>query len=126
MLRGIKLFDLHGRVAIVTGGSKGLGEAMAAGLASAGAQLVVVSRKPDEIEATAKQLSADYGQRVVPIAADVTQPADAKRIVERTLAEFGRLDILLNNAGINIRGPIEELTIEQFQQVQRVNTEGVW
>ena len=80
MLPGIKLFDLHGRVAIVTGGSKGLGEAMAAGLASAGASLVIVSRKAEELEATAKQLAADYGQRVVPVAADVSKSADAKRV----------------------------------------------
>ena len=126
MLPGIKLFDLHGRVAIVTGGSKGLGEAMAAGLASAGASLVIVSRKAEELDATAKQLAADYGQRVVPIAADVSKPEDAKRVVEKALAEFGRIDILLNNAGINIRGPIEDLTFEQFQQVQKVNVDGVW
>jgi len=99
---------------------------MAAGLASAGARLVVVSRKADEIEATAKQLAADYGQRVLPVVADVAKPEDAKRIAERALAEFGRIDILLNNAGINIRGPIEELTFEQFQQVQKVNVDGVW
>jgi NAD(P)-dependent dehydrogenase (short-subunit alcohol dehydrogenase family) len=126
MLPGIKLFDLHGRVAIVTGGSKGLGEAMAAGLASAGAKLLLVSRKADEVDAAAKRIAADHGQPAIGMASDVTLPGEAEKIAARALAEFGRIDILLNNAGINIRGPIEDLSIDQFLQVQNVNVNGVW
>ena len=126
MLPGIKLFDLHGRVALVTGGSKGLGQAMAEGLASAGADLVIVSRTPGEAEAAATQIAKDHGRKVVGLAADVTQPSDIEKLVKQTLADFGRIDTLVNNAGINIRGPMEDLTYEQFQQVQRVNVDAVW
>lgn len=126
MLPGIKLFDLTGRVAVVTGGSKGLGEAMAEGLASAGANLVLASRHAAEAQATAERIAQEYGRRVVGLAADVTRPPDVQMLVDRTLAEFGRLDILINSAGINIRGPIGELTYEQFRQVQQVNVDGTW
>ncbi len=126
MLPGIKQFDLSGRTAIVTGGSKGLGEAIAAGLASAGANLVVTSRHADEATATAQRIAADFGRRAIGLAADVTQPEECEAVVQRALAEFGRLDILVNNAGINIRGPIDQLTYEQFRQVQEINVNGVW
>jgi NAD(P)-dependent dehydrogenase (short-subunit alcohol dehydrogenase family) len=126
MLPGIKQFDLTGRAALVTGGSKGLGRAMAAGLASAGADVLLTSRNADEAAAAAREIAADHGRRAIGIVADVTRPEDVDAAVARTLQEFGRLDILLNNAGINIRGPIEDLTLEQFRQVQAINTDGVW
>ncbi|MFO1096002.1 MAG: 3-oxoacyl-ACP reductase family protein [Planctomycetaceae bacterium] len=126
MLPGIRQFDLTGRAALVTGGSKGLGQAMAAGLASAGADVLLTSRHAEEAEAAAKQIAADHGRRALGIAADVSQPADVEAAVTRIMKEYGRLDILLNNAGINIRGPIDELTYEQFRQVQAINTDGVW
>ncbi|MEE2640918.1 MAG: SDR family oxidoreductase, partial [Planctomycetota bacterium] len=126
MLPGLKLFDLSSMNAIVTGGSKGLGQAMAAGLASAGSNLVLVSRNQEEVEETARQISADFGVRAIGIQGDVTRAGDCAAIVERTLSEFGSIEILINNAGINIRGSIEELTLEEFQQVQRVNVDGIW
>jgi len=126
MLPGIKQFDLTGRTAIITGGSKGLGVAMGAGLASAGADLLLVSRNADEASEAAKQIAADFGCRAVGIAADVTKPDDVQGMTNRCLKEFGRVDILINSAGINIRGPIEDLTYEQFQQVQQTNVDGIW
>lgn len=126
MLPGIKLFDLTGRAAIITGGSKGLGEAMAAGLASAGADVLLTSRHGDEAEAAARRIVQDYGRRAIGIAADVTDPAQVDWMVRRALDEFARIDILINNAGINIRGPIDELTYEQFRQVQQINVDGMW
>jgi NAD(P)-dependent dehydrogenase (short-subunit alcohol dehydrogenase family) len=126
MLPGIKLFDLTGRSAIVTGGSKGLGEAMAAGLASAGADVLLASRHLDEAQAAADAIAADFGHRALAVAADVTRPDQVQAMVEQALDEFGKIDILINNAGVNIRGPIEELTLEQFQQVQEINVNGVW
>ena len=126
MLPGLKLFDLSSMNAIVTGGSKGLGQAMAAGLASAGSNLVLVSRNQEEVEETARQISADFGVRAIGIQGDVTRAEDCAAIVERTLSELGSIEILINNAGINIRGSIEELTLEEFQQVQRVNVDGIW
>lgn len=125
-LPGIKQFDLSGRVAIVTGGSKGLGQAMAAGLASAGADVVLTSRHGDEVQSAAEAIAADYGRRALGIQADCTSPDDVEATVQRTLDEFGRLDILINNAGINIRGPIEEITYDEFRQVQQVNVDGMW
>jgi len=126
MLRGIKLFDLTGKSALVTGGSKGLGQAMAAGLASAGADVVVTSRHADEAASSAAEIAAQHGRRALGLQADVACPEDCQAMVERTLAEFGKIDILINNAGINIRGPIETLSYEQFRQVQQINVDGVW
>lgn len=126
MLPGIKLFDLTGRSAIITGGSKGLGAAMAAGLASAGADVLLASRHLDEVRESAERIAADYGHRALAVAADVTQADQVESMVRTALGEFGKIDILINNAGINIRGPIDELTFEQFQQVQEINVNGVW
>lgn len=126
MLPGIKQFDLTGRLAIVTGGSKGLGAAMAEGLASAGADLLLVSRNQDEVDAVASRIAADYGHRAIGIQADVTRPDEVNAMVEKAVSEFGRIDILINNAGVNIRGPIDELTYEDFLKVQDVNVNGVW
>src|SRR5262245_60393987 len=126
MLPGLKLFDLTGRVAIVTGGSKGLGLAMAQGLASAGADVVLVSRHEDQAKAVAAEIATAYCRKAIGIQADVTVPAEVDALVARVLKELGRIDILINNAGINIRGPIDKLTFEQFREVQRVNVEGVW
>ena len=126
MLPGIKLFDLTGRVALITGGSKGLGEAMAEGLASAGANLFLVSRNQEEADATASRIAKEYCRKVIGFEADVSNPEQVEAMVAACLREFGQIDILINNAGINIRGPIDELTFEQFQQVQNVNVNGVW
>ncbi|MCA9248509.1 MAG: glucose 1-dehydrogenase [Planctomycetales bacterium] len=125
-LPGIKLFDLTGRAAIVTGGSKGLGEAMAAGLASAGADVLLASRHPDEAEAAAARIAADFGHRALGMAADVTDADQVAALVELALTEFGKVDILINSAGINIRGPIDELSYDDFRQVQKINVDGIW
>ncbi len=126
MLPGIKQFDLTGRVAVVTGGSKGLGAAMAAGLASAGADLVLASRTLSEVEEVASEIARDYGHQAIGVACDVSQPADVEALVQSALKKFGKIDILVNNAGINIRGPIDELTFEQFRKVQEINVDGLW
>ena len=126
MLPGLKLFDLTGRVALVTGGSKGLGLAMASGLASAGADVALVSRHEDEAQKAAEEIAHHYCRKAVGLKADVANQAEVEAVVARVLADFGRIDILINNAGINIRGPIDGLTLEQFREVQRVNVEGVW
>ena len=123
---GPALFDLTGRVAVVTGGSKGLGLAMASGLAAAGADLVLVSRHEDEAKAAAAQLASAHGHKAIGVKADVSNEAEVNAMAARAMSEFGRIDILVNNAGINIRGPIDTLTLEQFRQVNQINTEGVW
>ena len=126
MLPGIKQFDLTGRSAIITGASKGLGAAMASGLASAGADVLITSRHADEAEATAAEIAADFGHKAIGIEADVTSPEAADKMVERALSEFGKIDVLVNNAGINTRGAIDELTYDQFRQVQEINVNGMW
>jgi len=126
MLPGIKQFDLTGKSAIITGGSKGLGAAMAAGLASAGADMLLTSRHEDEAVAAAEQIQNDFGHKAVGIKADVAAEEEVQGMVDRALSEFGKIDILINNAGINIRGPIEELSYDEFQQVMRINVDGIW
>ncbi|QDT36771.1 SDR family NAD(P)-dependent oxidoreductase [Stratiformator vulcanicus] len=125
-LPGITQFDLTDRVAIITGGSKGLGRAMAAGLASAGADVVLVSRHEDEAVEAAEAIARDFGRKAIGLKADVTHEQAVQSMVERVHTEFGRIDILINSAGINIRGPIDELSFEQFRNVQRVNVDGTW
>jgi NAD(P)-dependent dehydrogenase (short-subunit alcohol dehydrogenase family) len=126
MLPGINLFDMTGQTAIVTGGSKGLGKAIADGLASAGANIVVISRNKSEAEAAAKEIADTYNTKTIGLQVDVTQQTDIEAMVSTVFDTFGRIDALVNNAGINIRGPIDELTLEQFREVQQVNVEGVW
>ncbi len=126
MAHGIKLFDLSNRAAIITGGSKGLGLSMARGLASAGADVLLVSRNESEAVAAAEAVGDEFGQKAVGMRADVTDEADVAAMVDRAMNEFGRTDILINNAGINIRGPIDELTYDDFRKVQQVNVDGLW
>jgi NAD(P)-dependent dehydrogenase (short-subunit alcohol dehydrogenase family) len=125
-LPGIKLFDLTGRTALITGGSKGLGYAMAAGLASAGADVMLVSRHSEEARAAADTIARDFGRKACGHAADVTQPVEVDTMLAAAESALGRVDILINSAGINIRGPIAELTPEQFDQVMNVNVKGTW
>ena len=125
-LPGIKQFDLTGKSAIITGGSKGLGLAMAAGLASAGAQVMLVSRNADEGTKGAQELSTDFGVKAIAYSADISQADQAEAMVKAALGAFGQVDILINSAGINIRGAIDELTPEEFSKVMEVNVTGTW
>lgn len=126
VLPGVKQFDLTGKVAIVTGGSKGLGLAMAAGLASAGANLVLVSRNADECEKAAQELAQDFGVKAIGFAADITKQEQTDAMATVAIDTFGRIDILINSAGINIRGPIDELTLDEFRAVMDINVTGTW
>jgi len=126
MLPGIKLFDLTNKTAIVTGGSKGLGLAMAEGLASAGANLIIISRNEKEGKAAAEKIINEYKTKAIAISATVTSEEEMQKAVATTIKEFGSIDILINNAGINIRGPIDELSYEDFKKVQQTNVDGTW
>lgn len=126
MLPGIKLFDLMNKTAIVTGGSKGLGLAMAEGLASAGANIVIISRNEKEGKAAAEKIIKEYKTKAIAISATVTSEEEIQKAVATTIKEFGSIDILINNAGINIRGPIDELSYEDFKKVQQTNVDGTW
>ena len=119
-------FSLNQRVAVVTGGSKGLGKAMAEGFVEAGAGVAIVSRHGDEAAAVAADLAKASGRSCRGYACDVTDADQVTALVDAILADFGRIDILVNNAGINIRGPIDELSVEEFLQVQATNVTGPW
>ena len=123
---GVVQFDLTGRTAIVTGGSKGLGETIAAGLASAGANVLLTSRHAAEAEAAAERIAAEYPVKTLGLAADVTDEAAVAGMVARCVEELGVPGVLVNNAGVNVRGPIGELSLEDFRSVQRINVDGVW
>jgi gluconate 5-dehydrogenase len=125
-LPGVKQFDLTGKSAIITGGSKGLGLAMAAGLASAGASVMLVNRNADEGQQAAQEISQLYGTQAIAFAADITNQAETEAMAEAAMQAFGRIDILINSAGINIRGPIDELTPADFSKVMEVNVTGTW
>ncbi len=125
-LPGTKLFEMNGNVALITGGSKGLGYAMGAALASAGAHIMLVNRNLEEGQEAAGKLEEEYGITATAYAADVTDLPALEKIVDAIIAEHGRLDILINSAGINIRGAIDELSPEEFSKVMQVNVDGTW
>ena len=126
ILPGVKQFDLTGKVAIITGGSKGLGLAMAAGLASAGASIMLVNRNAEEGMQAAKILAEDFGVKTSSFSADISNQEQTESMVATTLQKFGGLDILINSAGINIRGPIDEISLKDFNQVMSINVTGTW
>ena len=119
-------FRLDNRVVVITGGSRGLGRAMAGALADAGAQVVVTSRNQQQVQAVAADLQAAHGRQCQGYGCDVRDPEQVKRLVAEVIAEFGQIDVLINNAGVNIRRPIEELSLEEFRLVQDTNVTGVW
>lgn len=120
------LFDLSGQLAFITGGSKGLGLEMAFALAEAGADIVLGARTAGTLADAAARLSAGTGRRVLGLPLDVTDPASADAAVDSCLAQFGRIDILVNSAGVNIREPITAISDENWRQVQAVNLDGVF
>jgi gluconate 5-dehydrogenase len=125
-LPGIKQFDLSGRSAIITGGSKGLGLAMAGGLASAGASVMLVNRNASEGAQAANELSSIYKTKAISFGADIRDKEQTEAMAELAMKTFGKIDILINSAGINIRGPIDELSLNDFSAVMDVNVTGTW
>ncbi len=121
-----QLFDLSGRVALVTGGSRGLGVAMATALAEAGARVVITSTTAADIEERAAEIGDATGGSILGMAGDVSVQADCERVISAAERAFGRLDVLVNNAGINARGSIDELSLENFQRSLAVNVTGTW
>ena len=118
-------FDLSGRVALVTGASRGLGQFMARALADSGASLVITSRDTGRLKPTEKQLS-DSGAEVLPLELEVLQPDSISGMMQRIEDRFGRLDILVNNAGCNIRRRALNVTVEEWDQVVNTNLRGTF
>lgn len=106
---------LQGKVAIITGGSDGIGKAAATALAAEGAQVVICARRADVLEQAANEIMAETGGKVLPIVADVTQADQVKNLIDQTIAHFGRIDILVNNAGTSSAHPFEAATPEIWE-----------
>jgi len=120
-----QLFDLTGRVAIVTGGSIGLGRQMAEGLAEMGADLVLCARKKEPCEKAAEELQK-LGVKTLGLACDVRNQAAIQEVVETTVSRFGRIDILINNAGTSWGAPVEEMRLENWNKVIETNLTGTF
>ena len=118
-------FRLDGRVALVTGASRGFGEVIASALAQAGASLALLARG-ERVHEVARELSAEHGVGCRAYRCDVSDAGAVQETVAAAIADCGGLHIVVNNAGINIRGPIEELSLEQFRQVQDTNLTSMW
>ena len=116
----MSLFDLTGRVALVTGGNGGIGLGMARGMAEAGAAIAIAGRNQPKSEAAAAEL-AKLGVKTAVVSGDVTDEAQCRKLVEETVARLGRLDILVNNAGTNIRKPAHELALAEWKEVLDTN-----
>lgn len=119
------LFDLTGRVAVVTGGSIGLGRQMAEGLAEMGADLVLCARKKERCEQAASELR-ELGVKALALGCDVKNPLSVQELADATMSQFGRIDILINNAGTSWGAPIEEMRLEHWNKVIETNLTGTF
>ena len=121
----LQLFDLTGRVAIITGGSIGLGRQMAEGLAEMGANLVLCARKKERCEQAAAELQ-NLGVKTLALGCDVKNPAEVQAVVDAAMSEFGRIDILINNAGTSWGAPVEQMRLEHWNKVIETNLTGTF
>lgn len=122
---GRSLFDLSGRVALVTGAARGLGRAIARGLADHGADVALSDRDASGVEDAATEIRA-LGRRSLAVGCDISDETQVARMVESTLAEFGRIDVLVNNAGITKRIALDDWRPEDWEEVIRVNQIGTF
>jgi NAD(P)-dependent dehydrogenase (short-subunit alcohol dehydrogenase family) len=120
-----KLFDLSGKVAVVTGGSGGAGKAISLGLALYGADVVVTSRTLSTLEETAAEVKK-IGRKALPISCNVAEPKSVDDMVKKAMTQFGKIDILVTCAGIAARSPAENMPIDDWQKVMDVNVRGTF
>ena len=120
------LFRLDGKVALITGGSKGLGASIATGLAQAGAKTVICSRTQADCDGVAREVEKATGQESIGVSGNVTREKEVDRVFETAIEKFGKLDVLINSAGINIRHPVEDFPLDEFKQVIDINLTGAW
>jgi len=121
--RVTELFDLSGKAAIVTGGSRGLGKEMAEGLAEAGASLMLCARRAEWLDETVEDFKAK-GFNAFAVACDVSKPEDVQAVVDTAVRQFGKVDILVNNAGVSWGAMPEDMPLEKWRQVLDVNLTG--
>lgn len=119
-------FDLTGRVAIVTGGGRGIGRTLAEGLATAGADLVLVARTETEVRQAAEEIASQTGRKAIGLAGDVTSSASIRKTVQIAVEAFGHIDILINNAGTSVRKTTLELEEEDWDRIMDVNLKSVF
>lgn len=119
-------FDFKGQVALVTGCSGGLGVQMAKALASQGCNIVALARRMEKLEEVAAEITAAYGVEVLPIKCDITDTASVDAAVAKTMEKFGRLDIVINNAGTGAVAPAEDITDAQFENEMNIDLEGTF
>ncbi|MBT4514818.1 MAG: SDR family oxidoreductase [Chloroflexi bacterium] len=115
---------LDGKVAVITGGGTGIGKAIGKAFAEEGCDLVLAARNAERLKESAEEIAA-VGVRTVAVPTDVASEADVIALFERAMSEFGRVDLLVNNAGVIAGDPIEELTLEKWRQVFSVNVDGL-
>jgi NAD(P)-dependent dehydrogenase (short-subunit alcohol dehydrogenase family) len=125
MLSTLDRFSLEGRVAVVTGGTRGLGEGFARALGEAGAAVVIVGRDAAAAHGVLSDL-ARREVRAVFVEADITKRSDVERVLTSTIDQFGRVDVLVNNAGTCIHAPALEVTVEDWRHVMDVNLDALW
>jgi len=121
----LDIFDLTGKAALVTGGSKGLGKAMARGLAEAGADVVISSRHEDELRAALDDILRGTNRRARLVVADMSRRDDVSRLARTALEQMGRIDILINNAGTNVPQPIDQIRDEDWDRLLEINLSSV-
>jgi NAD(P)-dependent dehydrogenase (short-subunit alcohol dehydrogenase family) len=122
----LELFDLHGKTALVTGGSSGIGKTVALAYLEAGAQVAVAARNSEALHQVADELATATGARAVPICCDVTKPEQVTSMLEKVIAELGGIDIAVCNAGIVSVAGILDMPPEEFQRIQNTNVTGVF
>jgi 3-oxoacyl-[acyl-carrier protein] reductase len=118
--------DLNGKVGIVTGGTKGIGRAVAHGMAEAGASVVIAARTPGEVEAAARELAGVGPGKALGVVCDVRDAEACRNLVQRAVEGFGRVDVLVNNAGIGHFAPIQQMSAEDWRRQIDVNLGGVF
>jgi len=121
-----EMFSLKGKTAIVTGGGRGIGEFIAAGLAEAGANLVIASRKVENCREVAEKLAKEHGIKAIGVKCDLGSKEDIEALVDEAVKEFEKIDILVNNAGVTWGAPTLEFPLEGWDKVFNVNVRGVW
>jgi NAD(P)-dependent dehydrogenase (short-subunit alcohol dehydrogenase family) len=121
----LDVFQVTGKVALVTGGSKGLGKAMARGLAEAGADIVISSRHENELRPALDEILQGTGRQGRYVVADMSRREDVQRLAKTALAQLGRIDILVNNAGTNLPQPIDEIRDEDWDSIMEINLNSV-
>lgn len=120
------LFRLAGKVALITGGGKGIGKFISIGLAEAGADLIITSRKKERLEKAAAEIEREKGVKVVPIVCDLSQEGDIEQLVQSACDAFPRIDILVNNSGVAWGAPTLEFPLEKWDYMFNVNVRGMW